>query len=224
MVGLMGLLGCAGPSGPVQGTPDQVTVQLTRYFTPLTEADPMGVPLQDVAGQVISAPIPLRAWCEASQEGSVVVVDGGARQAYSVHSWGGPAQADCSGFYGRPSPVENATRYVRVAARWGVGSSGRPLVPFRSVAVDGSLGVGNALFLPALAGRTLPDGEGGSFVHDGYVLAVDTGGAVKGSHVDLFVGPLRDRDLPGWLVNLERTPVQVVTDPAIRTRLEDIHR
>lgn len=164
-------------------------------------------------------------WCLATQEGGVVVVDAAGRQAYNAVRSVGPAQADCSDFYGGPSPVADRMTFEKSAGPWGQSSSGRPLIPFRSVAVDRKrIALGSVLFLPGLAGRVVPDGTGGSFVHDGYVLAVDEGQGVKGAHVDLFVGFLRDGELPGWLVNLERTPVQVVTDSAIRARLEALHR
>lgn len=73
---------------------------------------------------------------------------------------------------------------------WGVGVEDRALVPFRSVAVDRDvIEYGTGLYLPALDGLTMPgDSPWGDFVHDGCVVAADTGGAIVGMHVDFFVG------------------------------------
>jgi 3D (Asp-Asp-Asp) domain-containing protein len=73
---------------------------------------------------------------------------------------------------------------------WGVGVENRPLQPYRSVAVDKAvIAYGTALWLPDLEGVTMPgDPPWGGFVHDGCVLAADTGAAIVGLHVDWFVG------------------------------------
>ncbi|MBK9030725.1 MAG: hypothetical protein IPL61_05195 [Myxococcales bacterium] len=74
--------------------------------------------------------------------------------------------------------------------QWGTGGSGRALVPFRSVAVDPAVvKMGSLLYIPALDGMRMPGPAGvGGFVHDGCVVAVDTGGGIDGHQLDLFVG------------------------------------
>ena len=67
---------------------------------------------------------------------------------------------------------------------YGRGAGRRPLVPFRSVAVDpGLIPIGEPLYLPELDGVPLPDGS----IHDGCVRADDTGGSIKKRKVDFFV-------------------------------------
>jgi 3D (Asp-Asp-Asp) domain-containing protein len=77
-----------------------------------------------------------------------------------------------------------------VEQQWGIGGAGRPLQPFRSIAVDPKLiKLGSLLYVPVLEGRTMPGRPPwGGFVHDGCVIADDTGGAVKNRQLDLFVG------------------------------------
>ncbi len=79
---------------------------------------------------------------------------------------------------------------VPASKAWGTGGSGRALVPYRSVAVDPKVvKMGSLLYIPALDGLRMPGPAGvGGFVHDGCVVAVDTGGGIDGKQLDLFVG------------------------------------
>lgn len=74
--------------------------------------------------------------------------------------------------------------------RWGTAGSGKPLQPFRTVAVDPRvIPLGSLLYVPLLEGRTMPGRPPwGGFVHDGCVVADDTGGHIDGNRLDLFVG------------------------------------
>lgn len=73
---------------------------------------------------------------------------------------------------------------------WGTSGTSRPLQPFRTVAVDPKVvRLGTLLHIPALEGRMMPGrAPWGGFVHDGCVIADDTGGNIDGKQLDLFVG------------------------------------
>jgi 3D (Asp-Asp-Asp) domain-containing protein len=83
------------------------------------------------------------------------------------------------------SPCFKVTR-----AQWGTAGSGKPLQPFRTVAVDPKVvKLGSWLYVPLLEGRTMPGrSPWGGYVHDGCVMADDTGGHIVGNRLDLFVG------------------------------------
>jgi 3D domain len=67
---------------------------------------------------------------------------------------------------------------------FGRGAGRRPLVPFKSVAVDPRLvALGEPLYIPEFDGHIMPDGS----VHDGCVRADDTGGNIKMRKMDFFV-------------------------------------
>lgn len=74
--------------------------------------------------------------------------------------------------------------------KWGTGGTGRALQPFRTVAVDPKVvKLGTLLHIPQLEGRTMPGrAPWGGFIHDGCVVADDTGGSIDGNQLDLFVG------------------------------------
>ena len=67
---------------------------------------------------------------------------------------------------------------------FGRGAGQRPLIPFKSVAVDPRVvQLGETLYIPEFDGLALPDGS----IHDGCVRADDTGGGIKGRKLDFFV-------------------------------------
>ncbi|MGE0867491.1 MAG: 3D domain-containing protein [Kofleriaceae bacterium] len=67
---------------------------------------------------------------------------------------------------------------------FGRGAGLRPLIPFKSVAIDPRIiKIGEPLYIPELDGLMLPDGS----IHDGCVRADDTGGGIKKRKMDFFV-------------------------------------
>ena len=67
---------------------------------------------------------------------------------------------------------------------FGRGAGLRPLIPFKSVAVDPRvIPIGEPIYVPEFDGLLLPDGS----IHDGCVRADDTGGGIKGHKMDFFV-------------------------------------
>jgi 3D (Asp-Asp-Asp) domain-containing protein len=73
--------------------------------------------------------------------------------------------------------------------RWGAGVGSRPLSPFRSIAVDPRrIKIGTTVYIAELDGLAMPGvPPWGGFIHDGCVIAEDTGGGIKGRQIDLFM-------------------------------------
>lgn len=79
--------------------------------------------------------------------------------------------------------VAGGGRFQVVASPTGIGSSGRALTAYHSIAVDTSIiPLGAKLFIREAQGIHLPDGS----IHDGFFYADDTGGAIEDQHIDLF--------------------------------------
>jgi 3D (Asp-Asp-Asp) domain-containing protein len=84
---------------------------------------------------------------------------------------------------------EHTPCFKVIPNQWGTAGSGHALQPFRTVAVDPKVvKLGTLLYVPLLEGRTMPGRPPwGGYVHDGCVVADDTGG-FGGQKLDLFVG------------------------------------
>ena len=89
---------------------------------------------------------------------------------------------------------------------WGTGAGGRGLVPFRSIAVDRSvIPLGTRLWIQELDGIAFPDAA--LALHDGCVIADDTGGKIKGTKLDFFVGDEASYHDLDRVVNLDHVTV-----------------
>lgn len=65
----------------------------------------------------------------------------------------------------------------------GYGLDRRPLIPFKSLAVDPNVvPMDSVLYIPQAKGARLPDGT----IHDGYFHAIDIGDAIKSERIDVF--------------------------------------
>jgi len=113
--------------------------------------------------------VPERYACSLKLEGSGLMRDG------RIVNYTG----SCKFGYGTCFEQLDITDYP-----FGRGAGQRPLVPFKSVAVDPRLvRIGEPLYIPEFDGMVLPDGS----IHDGCVRADDTGGGIKGRKMDFFV-------------------------------------
>jgi len=80
--------------------------------------------------------------------------------------------------------VAGESRFRVSKAKYGLGSTGCRLIPYRTIAVDPRfVKLGTKVYIPQLKGTPLPDGT----IHDGMFIAADRGN-FRGAHVDFFVG------------------------------------
>lgn len=185
---LIPLSGCASEPtrGPVDGTP--VTIWATIYMLVEGRPNSGGVPIRSMNGHEIGPAVTRGDWCAGALAGSMRV----SGNVYNFSGVTGGSQASCS-----HGPSERV-RWARSPHPYGTGARDNPLRPFRSIACDigwvggsrpwvngGYPAFGQQLYIPAADGVVLPDGT----VHDGIFTCEDTGGAVNGNHIDVFLGP-----------------------------------
>ncbi|MNR34974.1 3D domain protein [compost metagenome] len=62
--------------------------------------------------------------------------------------------------------------------------------------------------------------------HDGYFYAADTGGAIKGNHIDVFCGTSAQNCFPGIITSDENKTFAAleVSDLAVKSSLEAMHK
>ena len=172
----------------IEGTPVMVWATIYR----LVDGSPSsgGVPIRAMNGREIGPAVARRDWCAGALAGSMRV----SGQVYNFAGVTGGAQANC------PHNPSERVRWQRSPFPYGTGSRSNPLRPFRTIACDlgwvsgsrpwvagGYPEFGQELYIPAADGVVLPDGT----VHDGIFTCGDTGGAVTGNHIDVFLGPMQ---------------------------------
>ena len=80
--------------------------------------------------------------------------------------------------------IAGESRFRVTSQKYGLGSTGCPLIPSRTIAVDPHfVKLGSKVYIPQLKGAHLPDGT----IHDGMFIAGDRG-HFRGAHIDLFAG------------------------------------
>jgi 3D (Asp-Asp-Asp) domain-containing protein len=168
----------------------KLDVWATYYSVPRVHAlAQAGNALFDKEGRDLGVHISDADWCAAAMNGTVeVTTRHGLKRIFSFDGEGDEAQVDCEPYY--PGyPAIGRSRFHVAHARYGEGAHGVHVVPYRTIAVDPRfLAQGTVLYVPQARGTvvTLPSGE--THIHDGYFYAADTGGAIEGNHIDVFLG------------------------------------
>jgi len=158
-------------------------------------------PLIGKNGKAVSPPLSIQDWCDAAMQGSIWVDNGKDDPvAYMYVDSGGPEQVVCDKYFGELSTrIKSATRRARFQQFHHPQACDVrviPLMAFRTVAVDRErIKMGTVLYIPKLRGKTFWN-NGEIFVHDGYVIASDTGGAIEDNHIDMFVADANVKPFP----------------------------
>jgi hypothetical protein len=160
--------------------------QLT-FYTLAFEAehlDPIGL----VPVGTRRSPVSQKTWTELYTRDGYFIARVRERFAWSLRMEGSGVMLDGRLLnYAGPCNYGYGTCFQEVDTKefpFGRGAGMRPLIPFKSVAVDPRvIRLGETLYFPELDGIRLPDGS----IHDGCVRADDTGGGIKRRKMDFFV-------------------------------------
>lgn len=172
----------------------EITIWSTFYYAPSLKSKSSGYDVRDIRGRSLGVKLTKKELCNLMLQGSGYI-DG------KIYGWGGISTTDsisCTAYYSR-SMVSGKLKFKRDTDIRGVRNF--KIQPFKAIAVDPKvIPYKSVLFIPDLKGiKYMVNGKW--YIHDGIVTALDTGGAIKGNHIDFYVGP----NPGGWrdaLVNI----------------------
>lgn len=198
----------------------------TFYYLPEISEDSGTMPLRDMKGQELGPRITLKHWCDTAMEGSVKInYKNGDFKTYNYHGVTDDYYVDCKSVFPKHTGI-GKTKFREANGVYGDGLDDYILAPYRTLATDGaSIKPGTALFIAKARGAkiTLPSGR--VIIHDGYFFAADKGGAIKGSHVDVYVGTSKAAPFFPWISSNESKTfeAQIVKDDKIIQELLALH-
>ncbi|HIK19395.1 MAG TPA: hypothetical protein IGS53_29520 [Leptolyngbyaceae cyanobacterium M33_DOE_097] len=215
-----------------QPTPEVKTpMQLWATYYYVHKATPVkkGYRLLDIKGRPLGPKLTRRDWCYAAVQGVVQISKQDQLVTYGFAGRGSRQQADCSPYFKGLSKSlikkVGRARFRVASVPYGYASGKFRATPFRTIAVDRSrIPFGSVVFIPEAKGVTvtLPSGE--QVVHDGYFYAADVGSAIKGNHIDVFIGPTKTNPFDFVKSTSQRTfQAFIVEDPEIKERFRVMH-
>jgi len=171
----------------------------TYYHIPSFNHQPDGIDLLDKNNEPTGYKLQTADWCKAAIEGTVLVRKDEQTILFTYAGRSQKLQVDCR----HCSGMEHYAHYEKTGRvlwekgqGYGKGVQNYDLVPFRSIAVDPTyIPYGTVLYIPAAKGITY-ELAGKKQVHDGYFFACDTGAALRGNHIDIFLGTSKVNPFP----------------------------
>jgi 3D domain len=192
------------------------------------------VALVGSGGQSLGVKLSRNNWCNSALEGTATIAfSDGKTRTYNVGNMSDIPFTNCSDLFPKLKPkVRNrlGRMYffeVPTNAPFGLGAMARHrLVPFRSIAVDPRhIPLGSILYIPDLRGKPFVDADGSDKIHDGFVMAVDTGGGIESNHIDFFTGAMEHNPFPELFTSDEHSmfTAYIVSQSNARSALELLH-
>jgi len=177
-----------------------ITLWSTGYFSPWIKSNPNEkYCLQDVNGKCISGMIRHDQMCFMQMQGSGKI-DGKFFTFVTANDARKPART-CYEYGSKKKRTNVWSSSHKVKFRWnkttkfGRGSFSNELVPFVSIACPKQYANNTKFYIEEAEGLKLPNGK----THDGIFSCHDRGGAIKGNHIDTFIGLLDMRE--NWKMN-----------------------
>lgn len=204
----------------------------TQYYVHYSETtNANGHPLLDMQGKSFGVMLSAYDWCMGGVEGTIQAKDStGILRTYNYAGRGADIQVDCAPFFKKGSLINAAaigrTRYIYATGPFGDGVKGLILVPFRTIATDTTVfPTGTIVYIPSARGADVELPDGTRTKHDGYFVAGDIGGAIKGNHIDVFTGVYRKNPFPSVIQSKSSAtfPAVQVQDSRIKEILLRLH-
>lgn len=196
----------------------------TYYYLPEHGENSGSFALRDMKSMELGPRLTLREWCNSAMEGSVRIKDKkGIAKTYNYAGVTAENSVDCKKIF---KIDVSKTKFREAKGPYGDGLGDYILAPYRTIATDGSrIALGTVLYIPQARGAkiTLPNGR--MIIHDGYFFAGDKGGAIKGNHIDVFIGTHTSASFFPWIKsnNTKTFEAFLVVDKKIISELSDLH-
>lgn len=158
-----------------------------------------GIALRDLKNVALGPKLSTKDWCYAAMEGSVYIKDpDGEANVYNYAGTTDKYTVDCSSVFNHPASGKVKFRLAK--GKFGDGVRSYALAPLRTIATDPSvIPYGTVIYIPKARGTVINLSNGYSIIHDGYFFAGDTGGLIKKSHIDVFIGPIDNNPFVLWI-------------------------
>lgn len=209
---------------PVMELGEPLSLWATNYHIPEFQDGSGDIPLRDRKGKELGPKLNLQEWCKSALEGSIRIVfkDNTAR-TYNFDVTNELWMVDCSPFY---KFNVGKSKFKLAIGLYGDGVKNYSLRPYRTIATDPKvIPTGTLLYIPEARGSIIAVSPEETIVHDGYFFAADVGGAIKGNHIDVFIGTHDRSPFFPWITHTGTLPFKayVVQDKKIIDQMLLLH-
>lgn len=196
----------------------------TYYNLPLLEDTSGNYPLRDKLGAELGPRISHRGWCDAAMEGSVrILYKNGEAKTFNYAGTTTEFPTDCKDYF---KIDVSKTKFREAFGPYGDGYDNYILEPYRTIASDNTqIPLGTVIYIPKARGAIITLKSGRVITHDGYFFIGDRGGAIKGNHVDVFIGTHAKATFFPWVGSVETKTFEafIVKDQYIINELKNYH-
>lgn len=202
----------------------KITLWATYYYLPLLKDGTGTYPLRDMNSMELGPRVTLREWCDSAMEGSVrVSFNDGSAKTFNYAGVTDSEKVDCSSIF---RIDVSKTKFREANGPYGDGIQDYILAPYRTLATDlTQIAPGTVLYVPEARGAKIVLANGRVIIHDGYFFAADKGGAIKGNHVDVYIGTSKSAAFFPWIKSsAEKTfSAFIIDNDSIISELSSLH-
>lgn len=203
---------------------EKLVLWATSYYLPQLKDGTGEFSMRDMKNAELGPQLSLEEWCSSALEGSVRVTDKkNDTKTYNYAGVTSDSPVNCSKIFRFDV---SKTKFREAIGPYGDGIDDYILAPYRTIATDtSSIPAGTVLYIPSAKGAKIVLDSGRVIIHDGYFFVGDRGGAIKGNHIDVFIGTHKSAPFFPWIKNTKNQTFEafIVNDKEIIAELDALH-